>query len=205
VDREEPVAASGNPELDPRVKGTPSISTSFLCISPYMSDQLDSCSGCAIADVSRRAFLRDAGIAAAAALALVSAPSRLLAEPLRLISARAVGGALRSYSIPTTDGVSIDKDNEVILVRWQNAIYAFALSCPHQNTALRWEADNKQFQCPKHHSKYRPDGTFIEGRATRGMDRLAITRAGDGVSVDLDKIYEQDADEKGWNDAVLHV
>src|SRR3954470_19191804 len=169
-----------------------------------MSNELE-CSGCAIAEVSRREFLRDAGIAAAAALALVSAPSRLLAEPLRLISAAAAGGTARSYPMPTADGVSIDKENEVILVRWQDTIYAFALSCPHQNTALRWEEDHKQFQCPKHHSKYRPDGTFIEGRATRGMDRYAITKVGTGISVDLDKVYEQDSQAQDWNGAVLHV
>ena len=33
-----------------------------------------------------------------------------------------------SYTIPAADGVQIDKDNEVILVRWQNAMYAFNLS-----------------------------------------------------------------------------
>jgi nitrite reductase/ring-hydroxylating ferredoxin subunit len=169
-----------------------------------MSD-LDSCTSCVVAEYSRRQFLRDAGIAAAAALALVSAPSRLLAEPLRLIAAKTTGGALRSYPVPAADGVSIDKENEVILVRWQNAIYAFALSCPHQNTALRWEEDNKQFQCPKHHSKYRPDGTFIEGRATRGMDRYAITRTESGLAVDVDKVFEQESDAQDWSSAVIHV
>jgi nitrite reductase/ring-hydroxylating ferredoxin subunit len=169
-----------------------------------MSDTHD-CNGCAIAEISRRAFLRDAGVAAAAALALVSAPSRLLAEPLRLIAAKAAAGATRSYAIPATDGVSIDKENEVILVRWQNAVYAFALSCPHQNTALRWEEDNKIFQCPKHHSKYRPDGSFIEGRATRAMDRYAIARTPAGIVVDLDKVYQQDMDDKEWKGAVLNV
>jgi nitrite reductase/ring-hydroxylating ferredoxin subunit len=170
-----------------------------------MPDTLDQCSGCAIAETSRRQFLRDAGLAAAAALALVSAPSRLLAEPLRLIAAKSTGGTMRTYPVPATDGVSIDKENEVILVRWQNAVYAFALSCPHQNTALRWEEDNKQFQCPKHHSKYRPDGTFIEGRATRGMDRYSITKGATSVTVDIDKIFEQEADEKEWTTAVVHV
>src|SRR4051812_8240017 len=170
-----------------------------------MSTVNNDCSGCVVAEVSRREFLRDAGVAAAAALALVSAPSRLLAEPLRLIAATRAAGAMRSYPVPATDGVSIDKENEVILVRWQDAIYAFALSCPHQNTALRWEEDHKQFQCPKHHSKYRPDGTFIEGRATRGMDRYAITKVGTGISVDLDKVFEQDSQAQDWTAAVLHV
>jgi Rieske Fe-S protein len=170
-----------------------------------MSDEFDSCSGCAVAASSRRQFLRDAGVAAAAALALISAPSLLLAEPLRLIAAKATSGTTRSYPVPAADGVSIDKENEVILVRWQSAIYAFALSCPHQNTALHWQEQDKQFQCPKHHSKYRPDGTFVEGRATRGMDRYAVSNTATGVVVNLDKIYEQDADEAQWTGAVIHV
>ena len=28
-------------------------------------------------------------------------------------------------------------------------------------TALKWAPRDAQFQCPKHHSKYRPDGSFI--------------------------------------------
>ena len=160
------------------------------------------CSGC---ELSRRAFLRDAGVAAAAALALVSAPKGLFAEPLRLITASGRNDSTRSYPIPTTDGVSIDKDNEVILVRSQSAIYAFALSCPHQNTALRWEDGSKQFQCPKHHSKYKVDGTFIEGRATRNMDRFEITKSGTNVVVNLDKLYQQDDNLKEWTGAVVNV
>jgi len=166
-----------------------------------MSDTHD-CNGC---ELSRRAFLRDAGVAAAAALALVAAPKGLFAEPLRLIGASGRNDTTRSYPIPSADGVSIDKESEVILVRSQGALYAFALSCPHQNTALRWEEGNKQFQCPKHHSKYRPDGTFIEGRATRSMDRFAISKQGGNVVVDLEKLYQQDDDEKQWTDAVAHV
>jgi hypothetical protein len=37
------------------------------------------------------------------------------------------------------------------------------------------------------------------------MDRYAITTAANGVVVDLDKVYEQDADESQWTGAVIHV
>jgi Rieske Fe-S protein len=110
-----------------------------------------------------------------------------------------------TYPIPAADGVQIDRDNQVILVRWQGAIYAFNLSCPHQNTALRWNAGDSQFQCPKHHSKYQPDGTFVSGRATRGMDRFTITRSGDNVVVDVDAMHKEDKDPAGWAAAMLKV
>ena len=62
-------------------------------------------------------------------------------------------------SYPTrADGVQIDRAQEVILVRWQSAVYAFNLSCPHQHTALRWNQGDGQFQCPKHHSNTGPTG-----------------------------------------------
>ncbi len=93
----------------------------------------------------------------------------------------------------------------MILVRWQGSVYAFALSCPHQHTALRWEEDDGRFQCPKHHSKYEPDGTFISGRATRGMDRYAVQVEQGQVSVDAGTLYRQDKDPEGWKSAVAIV
>ena len=90
-------------------------------------------------------------------------------------------------------------------MRWQGMAYAFALSCPHQNTALRWLEADQRFQCPKHKSKYRPDGSFIEGRATRGMDRYSIKRDGAGIAVDLDAIHEEDRDPAGWAAAVVKL
>ena len=110
-----------------------------------------------------------------------------------------------SYPIPAADGTTIDTDNEVILVRFHNVIYAFSLACPHQNTALKWIDDEHHFQCPKHKSTYQPDGTFIEGRATRGMDRYAIRRDGAKVVVDLSTVFEQDKDGAAWSAAQLPV
>ena len=87
----------------------------------------------------------------------------------------------------------------------QGSVYAFSLACPHQNTALRWLGRDARFQCPKHKSKYRPDGTFIEGRATRGMDRFPLRREGDGVVVDLARLLKQTDDAAAWAAAVVRV
>lgn len=167
-----------------------------------MSDH--DCQGCALsgdATRSRREFLREAAGAAAAALVTLGVlPAVARALPLGLaepMGARTAGGE-KGYAIPAADGVSIDKDEEVIIARWQGAVYAFALSCPHQNTALRWDGDDHQFQCPKHHSRYKEDGTFISGRATRNMDRLPIRRSGNELVVDVDTMYRQDEDPAAW-------
>jgi len=166
------------------------------------SAPVDGCAGCTIG--SRRDFLVDALRASAAALAAIGmAPAEADAMPLRWISAIASRGAERSYPAPATDGVQIDKPNEVILARTGKSVYAFALACPHQNTALRWDAGGNRFQCPKHKSRYRPDGTFIEGRATRGMDRYAVKLVGSAVVVDIDKLYQEDTDRSAWQQAVV--
>ena len=89
------------------------------------------------------------------------------------------------------------------IARAGGKIYAFSLGCPHQNTALRWDGDDHQFMCPKHKSHYRDDGTFIEGRATRDMDRLPIRREGAELVVDVDTVYQQDDNPKEWSAAFV--
>ena len=159
-----------------------------------------SCEGCALHE-DRRRFLRDAALAVAGVFAALGAPRS--ASALRFVTALDARGATAVYPVPAADGATIDRERQLIVVRHKGAVYAFALSCPHQNTALKWREEDARFQCPKHKSKYRPDGTFIEGRATRGMDRFAIARAGETVVVDLARLYRQDRDRDAWAGALV--
>lgn len=109
------------------------------------------------------------------------------------------------YPIPIQDGVTVDRTNQVILVRHQGNACAFALSCPHQNAALKWLGNEGRFQCPKHLSKYTPEGVFISGRATRNMDRLPIRKDGIRLLVDVDRVYESDKDPTGWAGAAVKL
>ena len=179
-------------------------------MKPSTSDNLEpsvldeSCAGCALRE-SRREFLRDAGAAVAAILAALGAPASAHALAVRAATAARVAGSRASYPLPAADGVTIDKEREVILVRWERSVYAFRLSCPHQRTALKWKENDRRFQCPKHKSRYQPDGTFVSGRATRGMDRYAVRRAGNEIVVDLDTVYLEDKDKAGWSAAVVRL
>ena len=167
----------------------------------------DECRECPVA--SRREFLRDAAITIAGIAASLgfARSAAALPEHFTVKATRALErlGDQLSYAIPAADGAQIDRDAQVILVRWQNAVYAFNLSCPHQNTALRWDEADHRFQCPKHHSQYQPDGAFITGRATRGMDRFSIQRDGDKVVVNVNAMHKQDADPAGWSAAVVKL
>jgi len=142
----------------------------------------------------RRQFLRDATLAVAA-----------LALPVHFIEAITVRDEMATYPFPATDGVFIDSKKEVILSRAGGQVFAFMLACPHQNTALRWNSKDQKFQCPKHHSQYKPDGTFIDGRATRSMDRFAVKHDGANLVVNLDKVFEDDRDHTGWLGAAVAV
>ncbi len=157
---------------------------------------LGSCTGAC----GRRDFLQQG----AALLALTLFFGRdAAAMPVRMGAALRRDGATVTYPIPAADGVTIDRDQDVILARSGNRVIAFSLICPHQNTALRWQEKAGEFQCPKHKSRYRTDGTFIAGRATRAMDRFAITRAGETVVVDVDRVFEADAQAADWAAAVV--
>ncbi len=170
--------------------------------SPTDPNDTPACDRCPL--IERRSFLRGAAATVAGILATLGA-SPALAEAWGVRSGRAlsVAGDEHTYPLPTEDGAMIDHDAEVILVRYQQKVYAFNLSCPHQNTALKWRPEDSQFQCPKHHSRYRPDGVFISGRATRGMDRFGLRREGGNIVVDVAKYIRQDQSLEAWNAAFV--
>jgi nitrite reductase/ring-hydroxylating ferredoxin subunit len=154
--------------------------------------------------IARRTFLKDVSVFAAALAVAGLAPRAASGAPSPI---RALARTLSEvrYPIPAKDGVQFDDTNEVILVRNAGRVYAFALSCPHQSTALRLDPSGAGFECSKHHSRYKPDGEFITGRATRNMDRLAIRRDGGFAVVDVAKYYESDAEPTQWAGAVIIV
>jgi Rieske Fe-S protein len=146
------------------------------------------CNGCP----SRRDFLQ------------IIAALGFAALPIAFVDGHAQGSE-HKYPFPSADGVTIDRKEQVIVVRLQGHVYAFNLSCPHENTALKWLPKDMRFQCPKHESKYQPNGTFMSGRATRNMDRLKIRRDGDALMVDLSTIIKSDTDPAGWAAATITV
>ena len=172
--------------------------------SAYPHDDAD-CTGCALPP-SRRDFLRNIGMATVGALVMSGIPSGVAEAmtPSAITPRRKVGSDV-TYAVPAEDGAEIDKDNEVILVRWQGTLVAFNLSCPHQNTALKWREKKNEFECPKHHSRYQPTGAFIAGRATRNMDRFPVTVTGTEVVVHTAHLLKSDADAETWAKATAQV
>jgi len=79
---------------------------------------------------SRRAFLQQGACALITTGALgLSLDSEAL--PVTFVTAKTVA-AERQYPVPASDGVSIDRGAQVILVRTGRSLYAMALACPHR-------------------------------------------------------------------------
>jgi nitrite reductase/ring-hydroxylating ferredoxin subunit len=164
-------------------------------------DDKNGCNSCVLID--RREFLRGAIFITAGMAALASTAEPAFALPM--IAGTRISSDEKSFPIPAVDGAQIDKDLDLILSRVGDKAYAFSLACPHQNTAIHWEPDHHRFQCPKHHSIYTPEGMFVEGRATRGLDRFTVRKDGNSIVVDLDSLLQEDEDGEKWKTAFITV
>jgi nitrite reductase/ring-hydroxylating ferredoxin subunit len=151
----------------------------------------------------RRDFLRAGGCLALACAALGLPPS-FAGLPIAETTGSGPANEKR-FALPASDSVNIDRQSQVILVRFQNAIYAFALACPHEHAAVKWLAKDHRFQCSKHDSQYQPNGTYTAGRATRNLDRFALRREDAFVVVDLQHWFESDKNPSGWASAVINL
>lgn len=162
---------------------------------------------CRVTCASRRSFITHMSGAVLAALVGAEVVGHAAEElyEVREIAGVEVSPASKVYPLPPGDGVNIDKSAQVILVRYQGKVIAFNLACPHENTALRWKQGSGKFECPKHNSRYTPEGKFIDGRATRNMDRLHIARDGNNLTVDLTKIIKSDEQPAEWAAAAIAV
>jgi Rieske Fe-S protein len=162
-----------------------------------------SCAACESPD-SRRNFLKHAAALVSGALVGLTG-SAVRGEPLAVAAGTpllSTGNEL-TYPIPGADGATVDRDNGVIVVRFQGRVFAFNLSCPHENAAVRWKSAVNRFECSRHDSKYDPAGTYTSGRATRNMDRFAIKKNGGSIVVDVSRLIKSDTEKAQWEAAVI--
>jgi nitrite reductase/ring-hydroxylating ferredoxin subunit len=165
----------------------------------------ENCHECPAATASRRAFLRDVGLAAVAALAVAGLPAAALAESVVETSPIRQVGRRRVYAIPRGDSIAVDAASDVIMARWQGRVYAFSLKCPHRGTRLEWRPNEQRIFCPKHKARFAPHGAHDSGRASRDLDRHAVAREGGSISVDLDAVFRADTDRPAWEAAVIVI
>jgi Rieske Fe-S protein len=151
---------------------------------------------------SRRAFLHDGGCGL-----LTLAAMGLMGDVVLPVAAIAGAGAgkEKTYPVPASDSVNVDRGNSLIVVRYQNHVYAFSLACPHEQAAVKWVEKQHRFFCTKHDSEYTPDGTYQTGHATRNLDRFPVRKDGASLIVSLDRVFHSDANQAAWASAVVDV
>ena len=131
----------------------------------------------------------------------------LVGDVVLPVAAIAGGGAGKdkTYPIPASDGVNVDRGNSLVVVRYENHVYAFSLACPHEQALVKWVEKQHRFFCSKHDSQYTPDGTYRTGHATRNLDRFPVRKEGSSLSVSLDRVFHSDANQSAWTSAVIDV
>jgi cytochrome b6-f complex iron-sulfur subunit len=58
--------------------------------------------------------------------------------------------------------------------------YAVSAVCTHLGCVTQWKSDADMIACPCHGSKFKADGTKIEGPAPRPLPHFAISLTADG-------------------------
>jgi len=168
--------------------------------------QVDRVCGARASREDRRAFLaRAAGAVAGAVMGISAAGDRVGALPMMFGSPLERAGEELTYPVPAADGATIDRDNGVIIVRFQAKVFAFNLSCPHENAAVRWKSALGRFECSRHDSVYTRAGVYASGRATRNMDRFPVRRSGGSIVVDVSRLIQSDREKAAWDAAVIAV
>jgi cytochrome b6-f complex iron-sulfur subunit len=76
--------------------------------------------------------------------------------------------------------VTFLQDQLVYIVRMPEGFYAVSAVCTHLGCVTQWKSDADMIACPCHGSKFKPDGTKIEGPAPRPLPHFAILLTADG-------------------------
>ncbi len=78
------------------------------------------------------------------------------------------------------NSVTYIQDQQVYIVRTKEGFYAVSAVCTHLGCITQWKAEADQIACPCHGSKFKPDGTKIEGPAPRSLPHFSIALTADG-------------------------
>jgi cytochrome b6-f complex iron-sulfur subunit len=136
---------------------------------------------------TRREFLNEAaatalGIAAVGSMTVTYAylSPNVLFEPPPTFRAG-------SPDLYAPNSVTFLEDQQVYVVRTDNGFYAVSAVCTHLGCVTQWKPELGLIACPCHGSKFKPDGTKIEGPAPRPLPHFAISLTADG-ELQVDKL-----------------
>jgi cytochrome b6-f complex iron-sulfur subunit len=131
-------------------------------------------------EVSRRQFFVKVGLGS---IALATCGTALFAyeylSPNVLYEPSPVVNAGKPDRYPS-DSVTLDPENGIYIVRAAEGFYALSAVCTHLGCLTAWKPELGIIACPCHGSKFRRDGTKIEGPAPRALPWLKTWLSDDG-------------------------
>ncbi|MEB3232686.1 MAG: ubiquinol-cytochrome c reductase iron-sulfur subunit [Leptolyngbyaceae bacterium] len=89
-----------------------------------------------------------------------------------------------SSSVGVTEGVP----EKVIVIRDpadSNALLALTSNCNHRDCTVDWNADNQEFVCPCHQSRFGLDGSILAGPATEPLRVLEARVVADSAGTEM--------------------
>jgi len=119
----------------------------------------------------------------------------VLDEPDPTVRAGKVGTYI---DLPVGTVTETFRGQHIWIVRLDKRIVAVTTTCTHLGCPTHFDADDRTFKCPCHGSRFRIDGTNIDGPAPRALDRLKIRNENGFIIVDRSRTFRK---EKGqWSD-----
>jgi cytochrome b6-f complex iron-sulfur subunit len=85
------------------------------------------------------------------------------------------------------NSVTFLQEQQVYIVRTDQGFYAVSAVCTHLGCITQWKPELEQIACPCHGSKFRMDGTKIEGPAPRPLPHYSISLTVEG-ELQVDKL-----------------
>ena len=131
-------------------------------------------------EISRRDFLNDV---ASGALGIAGLGAMVVTY--RFLSPNALFEPSTTFRAGNPDlypvnSVTFNQDQQVYIVRIQDGFYAVSAVCTHLGCITQWKPDANMIACPCHGSKFKSDGTKVEGPAPRSLPHFIITLTADG-------------------------
>jgi cytochrome b6-f complex iron-sulfur subunit len=131
-------------------------------------------------DLNRRQFFVKLGVGS---LVLVGAGTAVFAyqylSPNVLYEPSPVVNAGKPDQFPP-ESVTLDPATGIYVVRSTEGFYALSAVCTHLGCLTAWKPEFNQIACPCHGSKFRRDGTKIEGPAPKPLPWLRVWLSDDG-------------------------
>ena len=131
-------------------------------------------------EINRRQFFVKVGVASIAVGALGTAAfgyqflsPNVLYEPSPIVNA----GKPDRYP---DNSVTLDPASAIYLVHDAQGFFALSAICTHLGCLTAWKPETGRIECPCHGSKFRPDGTKIEGPAPKPLPLLRTWLNEDG-------------------------